>query len=112
MRRQTMSEWISVKDRLPENEEPVLACVEVRFLEGKPLCSVVRAFHTDGKTDMEASSYYWDTGVVDMAYDEARDAYIIPEGWWESVRYTEEFATVHDFVTHWMPLPAPPEAAP
>ena len=66
------------------------------------------AFHTDGKTNTEDSSYTWYLCDTDADYDYEADAYIIPEGWWETVRYGSEFAVVDDFVTHWMPLPEPP----
>ena len=45
----------------------------------------------------------------DMDYDEECDTYIIPEGWWESVEYAEEFSAVDDKVTHWMSLPDLPK---
>ena len=70
---------------------------------------VSTAFYTDGKMNTEESGYNWDLGNVDMEYDEEVDAYIVPEGWWESVRYGEEFSAVDYFVTHWMPLPQPPK---
>lgn len=105
-------EWISVKDRLPDNEETVLICAEVRTAGRKPFCLVVRAFHTDGKTNTEDSAYSWDFGEFDAEYDADKDAYIIPAGWWESTQYVDEFTSVSDFVTHWMPLPEPPKMEP
>lgn len=104
-----MSEWISVKDKLPENEEIVLICAEVRSVGQKPFCVVALAFHTDGKTNTEESAYSWNFGNYDVEYDEDSEACIVPEDWWESVRYSEEFVNVSDFVTHWMPLPDVPE---
>lgn len=104
-----MSKWISVKDRLPENEETVLICAEARPSGRKPFRVVVLAFHTDGRTNTEESAYSWDFGAYDAEYDEDNDAYIIPEGWWESTRYIEAFVSVRGCVTHWMPLPKPPE---
>ncbi len=82
----TMSGWISVKDRLPENEKSVLAYAETRT-DGKVISGhVVKAFYADGK------------------YHNC-----VPKGWWESVRYNDESPAVNDFVTHWMPLPEPPK---
>ena len=105
----TVQEWISVKDRLPENEVDVLICAQRRYYKGGTIPVVSTAFYTDGKMNTEESGYNWDLGNVDMEYDEEVDAYIVPEGWWESVRYGEEFSAVDDFVTHWMPLPQPPK---
>ena len=105
----TVQEWISVEDRLPGNEVDVLICAQRRYYKGGTIPVVSTAFHTDGKMKTEESGYNWDLGNVDMEYDEEVDAYIVPEGWWESVRYGEEFSAVDDFVTHWMPLPNPPK---
>ena len=107
----TVQEWISVDDRLPKNEVDVLICAQRRYYKGGTIPVVSTAFYTDGKMNTEESGYNWDLGNVDMEYDEEVDAYIVPEGWWESVRYGEEFSAVDDFVTHWMQLPEPPEAA-
>lgn len=106
-----MSEWISVKDGPPENEKDVLICVKRRHYcePGKYILLVVKAFYTDGKHNTEHTGYVWDVEYLDMEYDEENDAYLIPEGWWESVDYGEECAAVSDFVTHWMPLPEPPK---
>lgn len=105
----TVQEWISTKDRLPENEVDVLICTQRRYYKGGTIPVVSTAFYTDGKMNTEESGYTWDLGNVDMEYDEEVDAYIVPEGWWESVRYGDEFSAVDDFVTHWMPLPQPPK---
>jgi hypothetical protein len=105
----TVQEWISVDERLPENEVDVLICAQRRYYKGGTIPVVSIAFHTDGKMKTEESGYNWDLGNVDMEYDEEADAYIVPEGWWESVRYGEEFSAVDDFVTHWQPMPQPPK---
>lgn len=103
--------WISVKDRIPDNEVDVMVCVTRKHYSdpSKYIRFVAKAFHTDGRTNTEDSQYIWDTENIDMDYDEESDAYVIPEGWWESVEYSEEFSAIDDFVTHWMPLPEAPE---
>lgn len=104
-----ISRWISVKDRLPENEETVLISAVRKCANGKHWNVVMTAFYTDGKLHTEDSSFAWDSDCVKMEYCEETDDYIIPEGWWEAVECGDEFSTVDLFVTHWMPLPEPPK---
>ena len=101
--------WISVQDRLPENEKTVLIAVRRKWYNcpSKYYNFVTKAFYTDGKHITEESNYVWDFGY--FQYDEEKDAYVIPEGWWESVDYSEEFGEVDDEVTHWMELPELPK---
>lgn len=101
--------WISVKDRLPENEETVLISAVRKCANGKHWNVVMTAFYTDGKLHTEESSFAWDCECVEMEYCEETDDYIIPEGWWEAVECGDEFSAVDLFVTHWMPLPEPPK---
>ena len=44
-------------------------------------------------------------------YDEEKDDYIIPEGWWENRQFTPDDvynSPIDCEVTHWMPLPELP----
>ena len=107
----TVQEWISVEDRLPENEQDVIICAKRRHYSNpnRFIRIVAKAFYTDGKHNTEHTAYAWNNDCIDMEYDEENDAYLIPDGWWESVEYGEEFSAVSDFVTHWMPMPQPPK---
>ena len=103
--------WISAKDKLPENEQDVIICAKRRNYSdpNRFIRIVAKAFHTDGKHNTDHSAYDWESDYLDMRYDEENDAYLIPEGWWESVEYGEVSNAVSDFVTHWMPMPEPPK---
>ena len=101
--------WIPVTERLPENEEDVLIAFTRKGLNGNVYRCVGMAFHTNGKSNSEDSAYWWDPDDIDLEYDEEIDAYLIPEGWWETVNFGENFTAVDVPVTHWMPLPEPPE---
>lgn len=97
--------WISVEDRLPESGTHVLVCCRVKWLGGGGHSYVCDAFHSDPKTI--PCSYNDD---IDMEYDEEKDEYYFPEGWWEVIKNWDEYSCVAiaDFVTHWMPLPPSP----
>lgn len=104
--------WISVEERLPENEETVLAVTKHSFHTHngiREITTVSAVFHTDGKTFSGDSKYNFDEGDVYLIYDEDNDEYIVPEGWWESTYFTEQFAAVDEEVLYWMPLPEPPK---
>ena len=106
---QEREKWVPVTERLPENEKDVLILFERAGLRGDVYRVVGKAFHTDGKTNTEDSAYVWDIDCINMEYDEDADAYIIPEGWWESVEFGETFSAVDMPVLAWMPLPDGPE---
>lgn len=104
------SGWIPCKERMPENETEVeISCIR-RYIgagnEKKVRHLTARAFYTDGTMSTEDSNFVWDD-CDNWEYDEEKDAYIIPEGWWEYVTFSEEFGVVDAEVVAWMPLPEP-----
>ena len=100
------SPWHRVEDGLPESGTHVLACCEVRGIYGHKSHYVCDAFHTDNKSI--PCSYNDD---IDSEYDEETDEYYFPVGWWEVIKNWDDYSCVaiEDFVTHWMPLPVPPQ---
>lgn len=104
--------WIPVTPTtMPMNEQRVIICAERTWIgnPNNPIRIIATAFHTDGKHNTDDSCYGWDPNDMDMEYDEKNDVFLIPEGWWESVEYTEQFAAVDDKVVYWMPLPEKPK---
>jgi hypothetical protein len=99
-----MSEWIRVKDKLPDGK--VIACYKNR--SGKVRRIMAEYFH---RYTIESSM---DDGVEDE-YCEDNDNYYIVEGWYEIIDNWEDWGSVRvteGEVTHWMPLPEPPKEQP
>ena len=103
-----VQEWISVKDRLPENGVHVLICCEMRRYGGE----IAGKYVCDG--------YYAEANKIiaggfpdecNCEYSEEDDEYYLCEGWYEVVKNWDDFnsVAVEGFVTHWMPLPNPPK---
>lgn len=97
--------WIPVAEQLPEAEQEVL--VYCKCGRGGYICE---ALYIPPETYREDSGYEWDWEVCDK-YNEERDDYAINPGWYERVHNWDEYSCVgvQDPVTHWMPLPEPPE---
>lgn len=99
--------WIPVSERLPKPEtEVMIVCNRNgwRF--------IATAIHEDGTLFKEDSDWFWNDIWEYGRYDEERDDYIIPEGWWESRCFTPDDVyncPVDCEVTHWMPMPELPE---
>ena len=101
----TVQEWISVKDRLPENGVHVLLCCEMPRYGGE----IAGKYVCDG--------YYAEANKIiaggfpdecNCEYSEEDDEYYLCEGWYEVIKNWDDYnsVTVEDFVTHWMPLPS------
>ena len=99
--------WIPCSERLPENEKIVeITYTRKHWKTGETLYNTARAFYTDGTLNTEDSGYSWGE-TVNWIYDEGKDAYIIPEGWWEDVSFGEEFSAVDMPVIAWRELSLP-----
>ena len=98
-----MSEWISVKDRLPENEEYVLVICGL----SNQICL---AFYEDGTVQEDFSIISFDNDDDDwLEYDEKYDKSYVKRGWYEGNWYSEDFVTIPiEDVKYWMPLPQKP----
>lgn len=102
---EVVREWIPVTERLPECETEVLILAKCgnRHI-------ITTGMYEDGRKTTDDSNWWWQETDV-FEYDEEKDAYLIPEGWWEYKHYTgddEYNHAIDDIVTHWMPLPEPP----
>ena len=99
--------WISVEDKLPDTETEVLAVCNrngFRF--------VCPAIYEDGTVLTQDSMWSWYDLDNYETYSEENDDYFIPEGWWENRQFTPDDIynnPVDCSVTHWMPLPLPPD---
>lgn len=101
------NKWILCRDRKPEPETKVLVTVE----NTNSYRYVTTAFYENGKINTEDSAY----GFTDTAYNsgweyiETKDAFIIPESWWEDDGGESVFKIddgVYDVIA-WQALPAP-----
>lgn len=100
----TRSGWVSVDERLPEPDVVVLAAY--KNLHGK--WRRIRAVYIPAKT----RELHYDYDELEGVYDEESDTYYWEEGWYEAIDNWDEFAYITvsgGKVTHWMPLPTPPE---
>ena len=90
-------------ERLPEVETEVLVQYNINGHKG-----ITTAMYEDGNTYTEDSEWFWNEKWCFCKYDEERDDYIIPQGWWEYRHFNPDdvYNNVIDVpVTHWMPLP-------
>lgn len=102
-----MSEWISVKDRLPDAEEEVLLECKTKPNLFEYQC---KGFYIPENWFREDSSFTWDYEACDE-YNEEKDDYMVTSGWYERIHNWDEYGAIRieDYVTHWMPFPEPPE---
>lgn len=102
-----IGEWIPCSERLPENEKDVeITFIRQHCCTGEKLYLTARAFYEDGTLTTENSVYYWEE-MDNWEYDKETDSYRIPEGWFESVSFAEEFERVDMPVIAWRTLTEP-----
>lgn len=89
--------WISVTDRLPVANQPVLAATDK---------VVVRAIYVPHHT---VNCTEWDYDG-DVEYDDTTGDNYWPEGWYEWNECDDVHWRIGEKVTHWMPLPSVPGA--
>ena len=86
----TVQEWISVKDRLPEDSGYYLVAYRDKY---------------NGSISIDFDMY------VKCNVGEWWESEFACEGWYEVIKNWDDYnsVTVEDSVTHWMPLPEPPK---
>jgi len=98
-----MSEWISVDDRLPDSGARVILFWMNDYTPPRPRTGM--GFYA---AKHKISADMWEeTEAAD--YSEEKDEYFCPEGWHEEAWEADYHYPVPN-VSHWMPLPPPPEA--
>lgn len=102
------SQWISVKERLPESQKEVLVSAKTKTFGYRDTMMAAHIGHHEATTE----DYGWREYEGNTEYDEENDCFWIPECWWEtnSIEDNENWIIDEDYeVTHWMPLPEPPK---
>ena len=95
------NKWISVHDKLPGNGVDVIAYYKnVHGYSVQIIGHYMRRWTEESNCD-----------ECNDEYSEELDGYFLIEGWYERVNNWDDYdsITVHEGdVTHWMPLPMPP----
>lgn len=93
--------WIPCSEKMPGSERDV----EITYVT-KSFYSTARAFYEDGTINTNDSLFNW-ADTDGWEYDEEKDGYVIPEGWFESVSFAEEFEAVDMKVIAWREIGEP-----
>lgn len=89
-----MDEWISVKDRFPMEDEVVFAAVKKKSQNSEEYVYMPATYESGERSEERLVGKGW--------YEET---YYGHYGYYDAI-YDKE---ILDEVTHWMPLPNPPE---
>ena len=106
-KRTKLDGWIPYPMFSPKPETPVdITYRRKGWKAGKWLYYTARAVYEDGSVAAGDSRFNWDE-CMELDYDEERDEYLIPKGWWESVSFNDHFAPVDMEVVAWRPVAQP-----
>jgi hypothetical protein len=94
------NKWISVEERLPDLAH-VLAFIADN---GCGKSRTIRAQYA-GEKELELND---ESECAETEYDDETGKTFCPPGWYEDNEYDEVHWKVDAEVTHWMPLPDPP----
>nr|DAJ80741.1 MAG TPA: hypothetical protein [Caudoviricetes sp.] len=103
----TVSLWPEWRD--PDKDPPKVE-TEVLILYRNEIdgYEITTAHHEDGSVFLQDSVWYWEDLPDWGTYDEERDDYKIPKGWWEYRHFNPDDVynnRVDAHVVGWMPLP-------
>lgn len=95
--------------RNPETDPPKVE-TEVLILYRNDIdgYSITTAHYEDGSVFLQDSAWYWEDLPDWGTYDEERDDYKIPKGWWEYRHFNPDDVYNNKIdrpVVGWMPLP-------
>jgi hypothetical protein len=97
------SAWFSVDNAMPKPGKAVV----VSQVNGYGRRNVITACYLP-RMNWEVES--WECDEEEWCdYDEEEDIYYYPEGWYEFGYEMDTYHHISATVTHWMPLPEPPE---